>query len=150
MPSSTAGTGVFNEGYVPTVTINPASGVAHVSFPFSLPAAQGIAQPSLSLIYSSDAGTRTAGAGWGLDLPVIDADLYPTRRVASAIAGPVSGATISGVVRPTSLLPPSMQRQRPGRVFPAGPMKSRNYYRNQVEGNFARIFPLARRENLAC
>jgi hypothetical protein len=68
----TPGTGIFNEGSSPTTTVDPSTGVLHTVIPFSLLPARGAAQPSLNLVYSSDAGTRTAGVGWGLDLPAIE------------------------------------------------------------------------------
>ena len=138
VPSSTAGTGVFNEGYVPTVTVDPASGVAHVAFPFSLPAARGAAQPSLSLIYSSDAGTRTAGAGWGLDLPVIER--RPLSNPASGLGDryAISGAAIVQICTVHIALSPQCNAA-PKENMP-GWADGWNYYRNQVEGNFARIF----------
>lgn len=47
------------------------TGVATFSFPFSLPAARGGAQPSLALSYSSSGGFGDAGVGWSVGAPFI-------------------------------------------------------------------------------
>jgi hypothetical protein len=59
-------------GALAGATVEPSSGVLRSSLPFGLPAARGTVQPTLALTYSSSAGVREAGLGWGLALPVIE------------------------------------------------------------------------------
>jgi hypothetical protein len=58
-------------GSLAGATVEPSSGVLQASLPITLPNARGVSQPSLALAYSSTAGIREAGVGWGLTLPVI-------------------------------------------------------------------------------
>src|ERR1035438_266666 len=81
------GQGVFGEGSSPLATVDPTTGIAHTAVMFAINAARGAAQPSLSLVYSSDAGTRTAGVGWGLNLPSIEAKPLSTPGTALTSAG---------------------------------------------------------------
>ena len=66
------------------VTVDATSGSASASYPFDLLTARGNAQPSLGLSYSSSAGVREAGYGWGLNgLPSVE-----RRHPSSARGGP--------------------------------------------------------------
>src|SRR6516225_7950005 len=58
-------------GALAAATVEPSSGVMKASLPIALPRARGGSQPGLALTYSSAAGVREAGVGWGLPLPVI-------------------------------------------------------------------------------
>lgn len=53
-------------------TVEPSSGVFRYSLPIIVPSARGGAQPGIGLGYSSAAGIREAGVGWGLNFPVIE------------------------------------------------------------------------------
>lgn len=53
-------------------SVEPSTGVFRASLRFILPSARGGPQPNLSLGYSSAAGIRHSGVGWGLNLPVIE------------------------------------------------------------------------------
>lgn len=59
-------------GALETTTVEPSSGVLRSSVAIDIPSSRGGAQPSLGLSYSSAAGIREAGMGWGLNLPVIE------------------------------------------------------------------------------
>jgi hypothetical protein len=52
-------------------SVQLSTGVATFSVPFSLPAARGGAQPSLSLSYNSGSGGGVAGMGWDVGVPFI-------------------------------------------------------------------------------
>ncbi len=52
-------------------SVNASTGAVTSSFAFDLPPARGQAQPSLALVYNSNAGTGVAGQGWTLNLPSI-------------------------------------------------------------------------------
>jgi RHS repeat-associated protein len=53
-------------------TVDLSTGAATSSYPFQLPTARGLAQPSLGLSYSSATGIGFAGMGWTLDVPTIE------------------------------------------------------------------------------
>jgi RHS repeat-associated protein len=141
---SQPGLGVFNEGYSPpAATVDPSKGVAHAEVPFALLPARGAPQPILSLVYSSDAGTRTAGVGWGLDLPAIErkalsnpgTNLGDRYTFAGQPIVPIcqTGALVTSpgpVTLCESILNEHIPLWAPGWT----------YYRMQVEGSFARIF----------
>jgi RHS repeat-associated protein len=59
-------------GALAGATIESSSGVLRASLSIQLPSARGASQPSLALDYSSAAGVREAGVGWGLSMPVIE------------------------------------------------------------------------------
>jgi RHS repeat-associated protein len=59
-------------GALDMATVEPSSGVFRTSIPIAVPSARGRPQPGLDLYYSSAAGIREAGVGWGLNLPVIE------------------------------------------------------------------------------
>jgi RHS repeat-associated protein len=59
-------------GALSAASVEPSSGVLRSALEFVLPAARGNSQPSLTLSYSSSAGIREGGVGWGLPLPVIE------------------------------------------------------------------------------
>jgi virulence plasmid B protein len=70
---NSAGTGIFAEGYsLPGVSVEPSTGAAASVIPFLLIPVRGAAQPSLTLVYNSAAGMRSAGMGWGLAVPSIE------------------------------------------------------------------------------
>src|SRR6185437_9208172 len=54
------------------MAVQPSTGVFHASLPIETPAARGGPQPSVGIHYSSAAGIREAGIGWGLELPSIE------------------------------------------------------------------------------
>ena len=54
------------------MAVQPSTGVFHASLPIESPAARGGLQPSVGIHYSSAAGIREAGIGWGLELPTIE------------------------------------------------------------------------------
>ncbi|MFP5406603.1 MAG: SpvB/TcaC N-terminal domain-containing protein, partial [Gammaproteobacteria bacterium] len=54
------------------MSVQPSTGVFHASLPIALPPARGGPQPSLGIHYSSAAGIRDAGIGWGLEMPAIE------------------------------------------------------------------------------
>jgi RHS repeat-associated protein len=53
-------------GFGESFSAQPSTGVAEFTLPFSLPAARGAAQPSLSLGYSSGSSSDLAGVGWSV------------------------------------------------------------------------------------
>src|SRR5262249_47959418 len=59
------------EGMGESFSAQLSTGIATFTVPFSLPAARGTAQPSLSLSYSSSGGWGVAGQGWDLGVPFI-------------------------------------------------------------------------------
>ncbi len=59
-------------GALAAATVEPSSGVLRSALTFTLPSARGSTQPSLSLAYSSSAGIREAGVGWGMPMPAIE------------------------------------------------------------------------------
>jgi RHS repeat-associated protein len=59
-------------GALASAAVEPSSGALVSTLPIDVPAARGQAQPGLAVSYSSAAGIREAGVGWGLDLPSID------------------------------------------------------------------------------
>jgi hypothetical protein len=72
-------------GALAGATVEPSSGVLRSSLAIALPSARGAAQPELALNYSSAAGIREAGIGWGLTLPVLE---LSTRRGAPRLDSP--------------------------------------------------------------
>jgi len=70
-------------GALAAATVEPSSGVLKSSLPIVVPRARGVSQPGIELNYSSAAGIREAGVGWGLALPVIERS---TRRGAPTLA----------------------------------------------------------------
>ncbi len=60
LPSGAATVSGMGESFSAQLT----TGIATFNVPFSYPAARGIAQPTLSLVYSSSAGYGDAGVGW--------------------------------------------------------------------------------------
>lgn len=71
-PSFTESSAATFAGALQMATVEPSSGVLRMSVPIEYPAARGVAQPQLGLYYSSAAGIREAGMGWGLNLPSIE------------------------------------------------------------------------------
>jgi hypothetical protein len=71
-PAFTESSAPVFAGALEMATVEPSSGVFRSSLPIDVPAARGGAQPGLGLTYSSAAGIREAGMGWGLNLPVIE------------------------------------------------------------------------------
>lgn len=67
-------------GALASASVERSSGALRASLPVTLPAARGGAQPGLAVTYSSAAGIREAGVGWGLDLPVIERKNLSGRR----------------------------------------------------------------------
>jgi hypothetical protein len=59
-------------GALAAASVESSTGVLRSTLPITLPSARGAAQPELALTYSSAAGVREAGAGWGLSMPVIE------------------------------------------------------------------------------
>src|SRR5262245_16641974 len=55
-------------GALDMATVEPSSGVFRTTIPIAVPSARGRPQPGLDLYYSSAAGIREAGVGWGLNL----------------------------------------------------------------------------------
>jgi RHS repeat-associated protein len=71
-PSFTESSAATFAGALQMATVEPSSGVLRTSVAIEYPAARGMAQPQLGLYYSSAAGIREAGMGWGLNLPSIE------------------------------------------------------------------------------
>jgi len=59
-------------GALAGASVETSSGVFRATLNFSMPLARGVSQPGLALTYSSAAGVRDAGVGWGLPLPTIE------------------------------------------------------------------------------
>jgi hypothetical protein len=154
--ASQPGSGTFNEGYsFPEATVDPSTGAAHATIPFSLIPARGSAQPSLNLVYSSAAGMRTAGVGWRLDLPSIERkNLSGPPQYEDPLVTPLppsrnpwnpSGDRFTFSGQPiVPICQVSLSSTPPCDNAPAEPMPSWAdkwvYFRAQVEGAFARMF----------
>jgi RHS repeat-associated protein len=133
---SQPGLGVFNEGYSPPgVRVEPSKGVAVAEISFALLPARGGAQPSLRLVYSSDAGTRTAGVGWGLDLPSIE--LRPLSNPGQSLGNRFVFA--GQPIVPICQVQQGKCGSSPNENMPQW-AENWTYYRTQVEGSFERIF----------
>jgi len=140
------GSGVFAEGFsLPNVSVEPSTGAATSVIPFLLIPARGAAQPSLTLTYSSEAGVRSAGVGWGLALPSIE------RRNLSGPPSynnnPVTGDRFIFMGQP--IIPICVVTQdghcsdtNGKQIAELMPSWAGNwtYYRAQVESSFNRIF----------
>ena len=150
----TPGTGIFNESASPTTSVDPVSGVAHSTIPIALPQARGAAQPVLNLVYSSNAGTRTAGVGWGLDIPAIELKpllppgAYFNPAVAGELKNPQKHPNILTSARYTfggrpiialCVVGNEMCTAMPNETMPAW-AEGWTYFRAQLEGTFSRIF----------
>jgi len=55
-----------------TTSVDPSTGIVQISIGFKSPKARGLAQPGVSLSYSSEAGLGYAGWGWNLTIPSIE------------------------------------------------------------------------------
>lgn len=71
-PAFTETSAAVVAGALEMASVEPSTGVFRAGLPLQVPAARGVSQPALSLAYSSAAGMREAGMGWGLTLPVIE------------------------------------------------------------------------------
>ncbi|MBB3020769.1 RHS repeat-associated protein [Microvirga lupini] len=69
---SGAAAGVFGSSVANQAAVEPVRGTLTYSYRFEMPAARGLAQPSLALTYRSTTGDSDAGYGWSLDLPSIE------------------------------------------------------------------------------
>jgi hypothetical protein len=76
------------------MAVQPSAGVFRASLPIEVPPARGSSQPSLGIHYSSAAGIRDAGVGWGLEMPVIEQ------------RGPFGGAPDYANVKPGGVFDP--------------------------------------------
>ena len=56
----------------PGVSAGGNDGSFSYAYPFALPPARGRYQPSLGLVYNSNAGTSVAGVGWSLPMSYIE------------------------------------------------------------------------------
>ena len=71
-PSVSEAGGHALAGSLAQASVEPSSGVLRTRLAILVPHARGGPQPGLALDSSSTAGTREAGVGWGLALPVIE------------------------------------------------------------------------------
>jgi RHS repeat-associated protein len=125
-------------------TVDLSTGAGRASIPFKLPTARGKAQPTLALMYDSNAGLGFAGQGWTLDLPAITRGTgagFP-RFIDRAPSDPngdqftfggqqlVAVCTVSGTSTCTGLAA--------GEQLPAN-LQGWTYFRTQVD-NFSRFF----------
>jgi RHS repeat-associated protein len=138
-------------------SVDLATGVAHSSVPFQLPAARGKVQPGLSLKYSSMSGQGEAGIGWRLDVPAIERHndagpplyqdpnpgkpLDPTKEDHFTFAGqPIVPICLVGAsVNQPGLPSRTCATAAPGETMPAW-ANGWHYFRLEADTSFARFF----------
>lgn len=131
-------------------SVDPTGGSLSASYPFDLPTARGDVQPSLGLSYSSSAGLREAGSGWGLNgLPVIERRHPSSARGAPTFIDPMDGPKGDRLYfGDTPLVPICVVGSGPCAPGPTGtdedslPQWANGwvYFRMEVDHSFARFF----------
>ena len=129
--------------------VDPSTGAAHSSVAFRLETARGGVQPALSLSYSSAAGQREAGVGWGLDIGAIERMNQagvPTGSLDPANGKAVTAKTDRFAFGGAPLVPICLVENgacsgaQSGEKMPGWAKDGWNYFRLEVDTTFERFF----------